>query len=82
MKKAANATAESLGPSFQKEMNDLGISLPGDGGMNVHFRVVLVMPAAIVRANTCLSGDTASWEFDQGDLDAGGFEMWAKAATK
>ncbi len=82
VKRAAEATSDSLGPSFQKEMDDLGISLPGDGSMNVHFQVVLVMPAAIVRANTCFSGDTASWEFDQGDLDAGGFEMWAKAATK
>lgn len=48
----------------------------------LHFRVKLVMPAAITRANTCFSGDTAIWEFDQDDLYGRGFEMWAKAGGR
>lgn len=45
----------------------------------VSFRVTLVMPVPIVRANTCVRGDTAVWEFDQDDLYGRGFEMRARA---
>jgi len=45
----------------------------------VHFKVTLIMPAPVVRANACIQGDTVSWEFDQDDLYGRGFEMWARA---
>lgn len=40
------------------------------------------MPAPIVRANTCATGDTATWEFEGEDLYGRGFEMWAKAESR
>jgi hypothetical protein len=39
------------------------------------------MPAPITRANTCFTGDTATWEFDQDDLYTGPFVMSARAAS-
>jgi hypothetical protein len=48
----------------------------------IRFRVTLVMPAAITRANACVQGDTAVWEFDQHDLYGRGFEMWARAGGR
>jgi hypothetical protein len=48
----------------------------------IRFRVTLVMPAAITRANACVQGDTAVWEFDQDDLYGRGFEMWARAGGR
>jgi hypothetical protein len=51
-------------------------------GPKIRFRVTLVMPAAITRANACVQGDTAVWEFDQDDLYGRGFEMWARAGGR
>jgi hypothetical protein len=51
-------------------------------GPKIRFRVSLVMPAAITRANACVQGDTAVWEFDQDDLYGRGFEMWARAGGR
>ena len=48
----------------------------------IHFKVTLLMPAAITRANACVQGDTAVWEFDQDDLYGRGFEMWARAGGR
>ena len=41
----------------------------------VHFKFTLVMPGPILRANTCFSGDTATWEFDDEDLYVHGFDI-------
>ena len=38
-------------------------------------------PAPILRANTCVTGDTATWEFDEEDLFGRGFEMKALASA-
>jgi len=60
----------------------MALALGGDpANIEIHFRATLVMPTAITRANTCFNGDTATWEFDQDDLYAGPFPMWAKAKT-
>ena len=40
------------------------------------------MPLPILRANTCFSGDTAVWEFEEEDLFGRGFEMKALAASR
>lgn len=50
-----------------------------DGG--IRFRATLVMPGPIVRANACVVGDTATWEFDATDLYGRGFEMRARAVV-
>jgi hypothetical protein len=50
--------------------------------LRVHFRATLVMPVPILRANTCVSGDTAVWEFDDDELFGRGFEMTALAAPR
>lgn len=80
------AMGEVFGP-IGKDMAAEGLPLElaiGEepANLEVYFRATLVMPAAITRANTCFSGDTATWEFDQDDLYAGAFPMWAKAGTK
>jgi hypothetical protein len=48
----------------------------------IRFKVTLVMPAAITRANACAQGDTVVWEFEQDDLYGRGFEMWARAGGR
>ena len=53
-----------------------------EGAGRVRFRATLVMPVPILRANTCVSGDTAQWEFDENDLFGRGFEMKALAASR
>ena len=40
------------------------------------------MPLPILRANACVNGDTAVWEFDEEDLSGRGFEMKAFAAAR
>jgi hypothetical protein len=40
------------------------------------------MPAPILRANTCVAGDTATWEFEEEDLFGRGFEMKALASPR
>jgi hypothetical protein len=39
------------------------------------------MPVPILRANTCATGDTAQWDFDEDDLFGRGFEMKVLAAA-
>jgi hypothetical protein len=48
----------------------------------LHVHATLVMPAPIVRANTCFQGDTATWDFDGEDLYGRGFEMSAVAVVE
>jgi hypothetical protein len=79
------ALTEVMEP-IQKEMETAGVPLAlafgeDPANLEIHFRATLVMPAAITRANTCFTGDTATWEFDQDDLYTGPFPMWAKAGT-
>jgi hypothetical protein len=47
----------------------------------VRFRATVVMPGPILRANTCFSGDTATWEFEGEDLYLQGFDLRARAAA-
>ena len=61
---------------------DAGLPLlTPDGADRLHLRATLVMPAPILRANTCVAGDTATWEFDEEDLFGRGFEMKALASA-
>jgi hypothetical protein len=75
---ALNQLAESLVPEV--EAAGLPLTLP-DRGTSVRFRATLVMPAPILRANTCVAGDTAVWEFEEEDLFGRGFEMKALASS-
>jgi hypothetical protein len=76
---ALNGLAESLLPDV--EAAGLALDLP-DRGRTLRFRATLVMPAPILRANTCAAGDTAVWEFDEEDLFGRGFEMTAVASAR
>lgn len=76
---------DDFGEGIDKELQASGMPRPFDFSepvTRIHFRVTLVMPAAITRANACVQGDTAFWEFDQEDLYGRGFEMWAKAGGR
>lgn len=73
---------EPIGNALQRELAAVGLPLPGEPAAKVHFRVTLILPGTIVRANTCVQGDTASWEFDEDDLYGRGFEMWARSVTR
>lgn len=77
--------SDAFGEAILSELQASGAPLPHDLGepvQKLRFRVTLVMPAAITRANTCWQGDTAVWEFDQDDLFGRGFEMWARAGGR
>ena len=76
---------EAMGEPVGREVFDAGFPLPPFGSdlarPRIHFHATLVMPAPIVRANTCANGDTATWDFDGDDLYGRGFEMWATAGA-
>jgi hypothetical protein len=74
-----NRLAEDLLPRV--EAAGLALDLP-DRGTTLRFRATLVMPEPILRANTCVMGDTAVWEFAEEDLFGRGFEMWAVASPR
>jgi hypothetical protein len=76
---ALNGLAEGLLPEV--EAAGLALDLP-DRGTTVRFRATLVMPVPILRANTCATGDTAVWEFEEEDLFGRGFEMTAVASAR
>src|SRR5262249_44397385 len=63
--------AEGLANQPKREGLPIPDEARGDKDSNaiprVHFRVTLVMPVPIKRANTCAQGDTATWEFDRDD---------------
>jgi len=84
---AVKDVSDAFGASLQNDLESAGLSgvklLPGSGGEDapeLRFRVTLIMPAPITRANTCFQGDTAVWEFTEEDLYGRGFEVWVKAA--
>jgi hypothetical protein len=80
--KASDDAVDELGITILDEVEQAGLPLLApDGGTRVRFRATLVMPAPIVRATTCVSGDTAVWEFDGDDLFGRGFEMKALATA-
>jgi len=82
---AVEATFETFSESLDREITGAGLLFPmafADPARHVHIRATLVMPTPIVRANTCATGDTATWEFDGEDLYGRGFEMWAKAESR
>jgi hypothetical protein len=81
---ALDRVGDELGESLAGEVERAGLSI-GDartGAARIHFRATLVLPGTIVRANTCTQGDTAVWEFDQGDLYGRGFEMSAESVSR
>jgi hypothetical protein len=76
-------------PTTQTEAEQIGSALYAafdaepfdDDGVDIRFHATVVMPAPIVRANTCYQGDTARWDFTQADLYRRGFEMRVVART-
>jgi hypothetical protein len=75
---AVNHVAEGL----VEEVERAGLPLMAlDDRLRITFRATLVMPAPIVRANACYSGDTVVWEFGEHDLYGRGFEMHARAVA-
>jgi hypothetical protein len=84
--KALGDVAESIASQLKRE----GLPVPdeargdkdNDAIARIHFRVTLVMPGPIKRANACVQGDTVTWEFDRDDLYGRGVEMWAQAVVE
>ncbi len=76
---AGNAAVGILAAELEKA----GLPLLGlRGSDEIQFHATLVMPVPIQRANACVSGDTAEWEFEEADLFGRGFEMKALAAAR
>lgn len=79
---AVEASMNRLGDSLLEQLEQAGLPLfAPDGTSRLRFRATLVMPVPILRANTCVAGDTATWEFDEEDLYGRGFEMKALASA-
>ena len=79
---AVEASFNALGDSLLAQLDEAGLPLlTPEGADRLRFRATLVMPAPILRANTCVAGDTATWEFDEEDLFGRGFEMKALASA-
>lgn len=80
----AAATDAGAGDSVADILEREGLPLPVDwtGEGSIRFRVTVILPGPILRANTCAQGDTATWEFDQDDLYGRGFEMWARTVAR
>jgi hypothetical protein len=79
---ALDATLDALNEPLSRETANAGFPpLSEPLRDRIHFHATLVMPAPIVRANTCANGDTAVWDFDGDDLYGRGFEMWATAGA-
>jgi hypothetical protein len=80
---AVEASFNRLGESLLAQLEEAGLPLfTPEGRQRARFRATLVMPAPILRANTCAAGDTATWEFDEEDLYGRGFEMKALASAR
>ena len=84
----ADAVLDEMSGPILKQIREAGLPAPfgladetAERTTRIRFRATLLMPGPIVRANTCVQGDTATWEFDQDDLYGRGFEMWARAAS-
>ncbi|HYN04988.1 MAG TPA: hypothetical protein VE359_21240 [Vicinamibacteria bacterium] len=79
---AAEVSFNSLGKSLLEQLEDAGLPLlTPEGRDSLHLRATLVMPVPILRANACVTGDTATWEFEEEDLFGRGFEMKALASA-
>jgi hypothetical protein len=80
---AVDDTLNRLGEEVLPEVEAAGLllSVP-DGNARLRFRATLVMPAPILRANACVTGDTVVWEFEEEDLFGRGFEMKALASAR
>jgi hypothetical protein len=79
---AAEASFNSLGQSLLEQLEQAGLPLlTPEGRDSLHLRATLVMPVPILRANACVTGDTATWEFEEEDLFGRGFEMKALASA-
>jgi hypothetical protein len=80
---AAGASVDRVGERLLEGLEAAGLpSILGEGELKLRFRATLQMPVPITSANTCVSGDTAVWEFSQDDLYGRGFEMKASAAAR
>ncbi len=91
---APSGSTDELSSASERALNAIGELLLGEvegaglpvisleGNADVKFHATLVMPAPILRANACVSGDTAEWEVEEGDLFGRGFEMKALAAPR
>jgi hypothetical protein len=80
---AVDAAFNKTGESLLAQLDAAGLPLATElRELRVHFRATLVMPLPIVRANACVAGDTAVWEFEDDDLFGRGFEMTALAAPR
>jgi hypothetical protein len=73
--------------AFAKDLEETGSSLldaesfDSSNGLQIKFHATVVMPAPIVRANTCYQGNTATWDFTPSDLYGRGFEMRVEARS-
>jgi hypothetical protein len=79
--KATEAAVNSVAAHLLDELELAGLPSPFGGELRAHFRATLVMPSPILRANACVTGDTATWEFESDDLFGRGFEMRVLAST-
>jgi hypothetical protein len=78
--RAMSVLAEHLDRDLASQGLELALLLPEDAS-RLRFRLTLTMPGPIVRANTCVQGDTAVWEFTGDDLFGHGFDIWARAVV-
>jgi hypothetical protein len=79
---AVDAAMDALGDTVLERAEDSGLPLlPGRRTIRIAFQATLVLPYPIGRSNTCASGDTAVWEFDEQELYGRGFEMMALASA-
>jgi hypothetical protein len=80
---ATDKSVSSLGDELLGQLEAAGFPLTvPEGAEPARYRATLVMPAPILRANTCVAGDTAVWEFADEDLFGRGFEMTAVASAR
>lgn len=88
LRETADVVLNEMSGPIWKQIHEAGLPAPfglaeetAARATRIRFRATLVMPGPIVRANACVQGDTATWEFEQDDLYGRGFEMWARAVA-
>jgi hypothetical protein len=80
---ATDQALQKLGEVLDAKIQEAGLPLSApQGSARVRFHATLVMPAPILRVNTCAVGDRAEWEFEEEDLFGRGFEMKALASAR
>ncbi len=80
---ATESSFNALGERLVAQLDEAGLPiLTPEGSESLRFRATLVMPVPILRANACVAGDTATWEFEEEDLFGRGFEMKALASAR